>query len=91
MQVHPICALFRKPNAVGVSQAHKAFKEKHISAIIAGVLTGLAYLHGSGVIHCDIKGHNILLAADATVKLADFGILFPPPPPSPPPHIHTHI
>src|SRR5215470_9990659 len=39
------------------------------------VCSGLAHAHKCGVIHRDIKPHNLLLTADRkTVKIADFGV-----------------
>jgi serine/threonine protein kinase len=35
---------------------------------------GIEYLHGQGVIHCDLKSPNVLLTADKRAKLSDFGI-----------------
>lgn len=42
--------------------------------IMVDVLRGLAYAHDRGVVHRDVKPANILIAADGTAKIADFGI-----------------
>ena len=38
------------------------------------ILDGLAYLHGQGVLHRDVKAANTLITKDGHVKIADFGI-----------------
>jgi serine/threonine protein kinase len=45
-----------------------------VAAILAGAAAALAHAHARGVAHHDVKGSNVLLAWDGTVKLADFGI-----------------
>ncbi|KAI5019669.1 hypothetical protein ZWY2020_044557 [Hordeum vulgare] len=37
------------------------------------VATGLAYLHGAGIVHGDVKSRNIVIGADGRAKLMDFG------------------
>lgn len=39
-----------------------------------GICEGISYLHQIGLVHCDLKPHNILLSYDYTPKLADLGI-----------------
>jgi serine/threonine protein kinase len=42
--------------------------------IVRGIAEGLSYAHRKGVIHRDLKPHNILLAKDLTPKIADWGL-----------------
>ncbi|QRW10657.1 kinase domain protein [Ceratobasidium sp. AG-Ba] len=42
-------------------------------SLCAQIANGLAYLHAQGVVHGDLKGANVLIADDVTVKLTDFG------------------
>ncbi|XP_022755564.1 mitogen-activated protein kinase kinase kinase 18-like, partial [Durio zibethinus] len=38
------------------------------------LVSALKYVHGEGIVHCDVKGKNVLVGPDFTsVKLADFG------------------
>ncbi|TAJ44707.1 serine/threonine-protein kinase [Methanofollis fontis] len=42
--------------------------------IISGVAAGLAHAHAGGLVHRDIKPGNILMAADGTPKITDWGL-----------------
>lgn len=35
---------------------------------------GIGYAHRAGLVHCDIKPHNMLVAPDGRLKVTDFGI-----------------
>ncbi|MDD1677989.1 MAG: serine/threonine protein kinase, partial [Methanomicrobiales archaeon] len=42
--------------------------------IMQGIAEGLSYAHHRGVIHRDLKPHNILLGDNLTPKIADWGL-----------------
>ncbi|KAH9304395.1 hypothetical protein KI387_008799, partial [Taxus chinensis] len=56
---------------------HFALDWKQLYSIAVGTARGIAYLHDecrSRILHCDIKPHNILLDANFSPKVADFGL-----------------
>lgn len=38
------------------------------------ICSGVGYAHRAGLVHCDLKPHNILVTADHQAKITDFGI-----------------
>ncbi|MDO4733081.1 MAG: protein kinase [Bacillota bacterium] len=51
-----------------------ALKLNEACNIISQLLSGLQHAHEHGIIHRDIKPHNILLGKDGRAKVTDFGI-----------------
>ena len=54
-----------------------AYSEADAARLVQEVASALAFLHGVGVVHCDLKPENLLLCSkkksDGTIKLIDFG------------------
>ncbi|NHQ87495.1 HDOD domain-containing protein [Iodobacter sp. HSC-16F04] len=73
---HP-CLVFEYVNGRTLAQLlaeEGAMQPVRAVEIICGVLEGLAYAHAEGLIHRDIKPHNVMLDELNRPRLMDFGI-----------------
>ncbi|WMV39914.1 hypothetical protein MTR67_033299 [Solanum verrucosum] len=50
-----------------------ALDESMIKLYAKQILQGLDYLHSTGIVHCDVKGQNILIGENGDIKIADLG------------------
>jgi serine/threonine protein kinase len=54
-----------------------AYSEADAARLVGDVASALAFLHGLGIVHCDLKPENLMLSTnnrrDSIVKLVDFG------------------
>ncbi len=62
------------PSLEGELRRGRRFSWQETAQMGLQICRGLRHAHDRGVIHRDLKPGNLLLAADGTVKLADFGI-----------------
>jgi serine/threonine-protein kinase len=62
------------PSLREVVRTHGQLDPVVVAAVGEQVASALGEAHGHGLVHRDIKPANILIAADGTVKVTDFGI-----------------
>lgn len=54
--------------------SRQPLSDDHLSYFLYQMLTALKYIHSAAVIHRDLKPSNILLNADCSLKVCDFGL-----------------
>jgi serine/threonine protein kinase len=52
----------------------EAMAPERMFSILAQTAVALDYAHGKGIVHRDVKPANIMIAANGTAKITDFGI-----------------
>jgi eukaryotic-like serine/threonine-protein kinase len=52
----------------------KLFSVSEATNLITQACAGIGYAHRSGIVHCDVKPHNMLVTPDHRLKVTDFGI-----------------
>lgn len=57
-----------------VIRSPQIISEDHVRYFLYQILRGLKYIHSAGVLHRDIKPSNLLLNANGSLKICDFGL-----------------
>lgn len=57
-----------------ILRQHGRMAPERAAAVVAQIARGLAMAHRAGVVHRDIKSHNVLVTKEGAAKLTDFGI-----------------
>ncbi len=55
-------------------QTRGRFTSEEALPLIIQACAGIGYAHRAGLVHCDVKPHNMLVTPDHRLKVADFGI-----------------
>jgi len=57
-----------------IIKSKQALGDEHCQFFVYQILRGLKFLHGSGVLHRDLKPRNLLVNSNCDLKICDFGL-----------------
>lgn len=57
-----------------VIRENQPFSVDDAVGLMAQACAGIGYAHRAGLVHCDVKPHNMLVSNDFRLKVTDFGI-----------------
>jgi serine/threonine protein kinase len=72
-----LCLIMEKTQACELFEkviSEKRLREREAAFIFSQVMEAILYLHSLNIVHRDIKAENVLVHADGSVKLIDFGL-----------------
>ncbi len=61
-------------NLKSLSGKKSRFTINEATDLLIQACAGVGYAHRAGLVHCDIKPHNLLITPDKRLKITDFGI-----------------
>ncbi len=66
--------LLRKGSLAELSQPNQPFRQVERAVVwFEQIVRALAFAHGKGLLHCDLKPANVLLDEEDNIRLVDFG------------------
>merc|ERR1712173_488170 len=57
-----------------IFKTNQFFSTLHVQYMGYQILLGINYMHGAGIVHRDLKPANVLINADCSIKICDFGL-----------------